>query len=165
MDFKVLTWLFAAAVTLHNLEEAIWLPNWSASAGRWHHPVRADVFRFAVLALTLLAYVASVLASLGDKQGAGAYLVAGYALAMLLNVVFPHLLATVALRRYAPGMMTALILNLPVTVGLLRQAAVEGYIDLDKFVFIGPLVVVGIGASIPVLFTAGKRILGSLVKS
>jgi hypothetical protein len=46
---------------------------------------------------------------------------------MLLNVPVPHLLATVALRSYTPGLATAVALNLPVTV-LLRSAFLEGYV-------------------------------------
>ena len=94
INFIVLSWLFAISITVHNIEEAIWLPKWSISAKRWHHPVNPRVFRFAVLILTIFAYITSILASLGEKQGIGAYLVSGYALAMLLNVVFPHLIAT-----------------------------------------------------------------------
>ena len=156
MDFNLLIWLFAIAITAHNLEEAIWLPRWSKSAGRWHHPVEPGEFRFAVFVLTMLAYVISCMAFFGGKGSTGAYLISGYAFAMLLNVVFPHLIATVALRRYAPGIVTALFLNFPITLLLLRQAILEKYIQLSKFVWVGPLVVAGILGSIPVLFALGR---------
>ena len=38
MTFVQFGWLFAIVTAAHNLEEAIWLPNWSRTAGRWHHP-------------------------------------------------------------------------------------------------------------------------------
>jgi hypothetical protein len=51
------------------------------------------------------------------RQGSfGTYLVAGYALAMLLNVLFPHVAASVALRRYTPGVVTGI-------------AVIQGYPD------------------------------------
>jgi len=78
------------AVAAHNLEEAIWLPKWSQSAGKWHPKVSAVEFRFAVAVLTILAAIAAILANLQGKGSIGAYLVSGYALAMLLNVIFPH---------------------------------------------------------------------------
>ncbi|MBU2649158.1 HXXEE domain-containing protein [bacterium] len=158
INFVVLSWLFAISITVHNLEEAIWLPKWSKSAGRWHHPVEPAVFRFAVLTLTILAYIFAILASVGEKQSIGAYLVAGYALAMLLNVVFPHLIATIALKKYAPGLATALFFNLPVTAGLLYHAVIDAYIDLNRFYYIGPMVTIGILGSIPVLFVIGNRV-------
>ncbi|MFH1985782.1 MAG: HXXEE domain-containing protein [Pseudomonadota bacterium] len=80
MDFVLLSGLFALAVTLHNLEEALLLPTWSRSAGRWHHPVGAREFRFAVAVLTVFAYVTVYLAAVGGKESVGAYLLAGYAL-------------------------------------------------------------------------------------
>ena len=159
INFIVLSWLFAISITVHNIEEAIWLPKWSISAKRWHHPVNPRVFGFAVLILTIFAYITSILASLGEKQGIGAYLVSGYALAMLLNVVFPHLIATIALQKYAPGLISALLLNLPTTVGLLYFAVMENYIDLNKFYYFGPMVTIGILGSIPILFGIGKKIL------
>jgi len=156
MDFVFLAGLFALAVTLHNLEEALFLPAWSRSAGRWHHPVGAREFRFAVAVLTVFAYVAVYLAAVGGKGSAGAYLLAGYALAMLLNVIFPHVFATLVMRRYAPGTATALLLNLPITVLLLHRALHEGYVQVHRFAWVGPLVVVGILAAIPVLFAIGR---------
>ena len=160
MDFILLVWLFALAVTVHNIEEAMQLPAWSKNAGKWHHPVGAREFRFAVIVLTLLAYTVALLATAGGKESVGAYLAAGYALAMLLNVFFPHVIATVMMRRYAPGTLTALLLNLPVTLFLLYRGFQDGYIHYEQFVWIGPLVVLGIVVSIPLLFAIGRRLPG-----
>lgn len=158
MRFELLSWLFALAVTVHNLEEAVLLPAWSQAAGRWQRPVGAEEFRFAVAVLTVLAYAAAYLATVGGRESTGAYLVAGYALAMLVNAFFPHLLATLATQRYAPGAGTALLLNLPVTGLLLWRAFEEGYVRPARFVWAGPLVVLLILAAIPVLFAVGRRL-------
>ncbi|NOY99322.1 MAG: HXXEE domain-containing protein [Chloroflexi bacterium] len=95
----------------------------------------------------------------GGKGSIGAYLVSGYALAMLLNVIFPHLLATLVMRRYAPGTATAIVLNLPITFMLLYQGLEANFIDISVFVYVGvgPLVVVGILFFIPGLFFMGRR--------
>ncbi len=91
MEFHTLTWLFCGAVTLHNLEEAIFLPAWSQSAGPWHRPFNAFEFRFAVLVLTLIAYLLAFLCQIESIANVCRYLISGYALAMLLNVFFPTL--------------------------------------------------------------------------
>lgn len=148
--FTILAWLFAAAITIHNLEEAIWLPRWSASAGRFHMRVEASRFRFAVAVLTIAGWAVVAWSAAGSRFAD--YLVSGYALAMLVNVVVPHVAATLALRRYAPGTATALALNLPVTALLLRAAFAEGRIAMETFIWAGPLVAVAVAASIPVLF-------------
>jgi hypothetical protein len=110
--------------------------------------------------LTVLAYVAAGWALICGKESLGAYVLSGYALAMLLNVLFPHAIATVMMRRYAPGTLTALLLNLPVTFFLLYRGFQEGYIHDERFVWLGPLVVLGILVSIPVLFAIGRRLPG-----
>lgn len=160
MDFIVLAWLFALVITLHNIEEAVLLPTWSKTAGKWHHPVGALEFRFAVIVLTVLAYVVVWLATASGKESVGAYLLAGYALAMLLNVFFPHVIATAVMRRYAPGTFTALLLNLPVTLLLLQKGLQNGYVHIQRLVWVGPLMIVGILAAIPVLFAIGRRLPG-----
>jgi hypothetical protein len=163
MRFELLSWLFALAVTVHNLEEAVLLPAWSQAAGRWQRPVGAPVgaeeFRFAVTVLTVLAYAAAYLATVGGRESAGAYLVAGYALAMMINAFLPHTLATLITRRYAPGTATALLLNLPVTGLLLWRTFEEGYVWPSRFVWAGPLVALLILAAIPVLFAVGRWLL------
>jgi hypothetical protein len=164
MDFNCLSWLFAIALTVHNVEEAIWLPAWSQTAGRFHHPTGAFEFRFAVTVLTVMAYIAAYLSMTGGKGSMGAYLISGYALAMLLNTVFPHLLATLAMRRYAPGTATAILLNFPITSLLLYHGFREGFIDQSEFIYLGPLVVIGILLLIPGLFFAGRRLAGCIQK-
>ncbi|MGV8081126.1 MAG: HXXEE domain-containing protein [Syntrophales bacterium] len=158
MNFTEWQWLFPVAVTVHNLEEAVLLPAWSQRAGRWHRPVEPFAFRFAVAVLTVLAYAATAWSAAGGAESIGAYLLSGYALAMLLNVFLPHLLATVALRRYVPGLATALLCNLPVTAGLLQAAFAEGYVKLPTFAYYAVPVCLGLVASIPFLFAVGRRI-------
>jgi Protein of unknown function with HXXEE motif len=154
MTFVQSGWLFAIVIAAHNLEEAVWLPDWSLTAGRWHHAVGNTEFRFAVIVLTLLAAIAAWLAKVQGRESFGAYLVAGYALAMLLNALLPHLLATVAMRRYMAGTATAVLLNLPVTIYVLTLGFREGYIEPHAFLIFGPTVV----ASIPPLFWMGHKL-------
>lgn len=158
MTFFTLTWLFVLAVALHNLEEALWLPAWSQRAGRWRYPVGAREFRSAVVLLAAAAVAAVLLANSGGKGSVGAYLVSGYALAMLLNVIFPHVLASVTLREYVPGTLTAVLLNLPVCALLLEHALREQYVEVRVFFWAGPLVVLAIAGFIPLLFAVGRRL-------
>lgn len=158
MSFIEWQWLFPVAITLHNLEEAIWLPAWSKHAGKWHRPVSPSAFRFAVAVLTVLAFIVTVWSAKAGPGSVGTYLLTGCALAVLLNVLVPHLLATVALRRYMPGLGTAIALNLPVTVMLLRRAFAEGYVRFPRFTYFGVLVCVALVASIPALFKVGEKL-------
>jgi hypothetical protein len=157
MSFETLAWIFVSAVAVHNLEEAIWLPAWSKSAGRWHAAVGSGEFRFAVAVLTAFAVAAAWLAVHQGKASMGAYLLCGYALAMVLNVLFPHVLASLVMRRYMPGTATALALNLPAGAFLIAAALNQDYIAIPSFLLSGPAVVIAIVGSIPLLFWLGRR--------
>ena len=154
MGFAALALAFCAAVTVHNVEEALFLPDWSRAAARFRAPVGAFEFRFAVAALTLVAYACAALAATGAAFGA--YLVCGYALAMAANAFVPHLVATLALRRYAPGTATGLLLNLPIGAALVAAAAAEGRSAWATFVWAGPMTTVALAAVIPALFALGR---------
>ena len=157
MSFDALASSFAAVVTVHNVEEALFLPAWSKRAGRWRVPVGPAEFRFAVAVLTAIAWAVAAWAAAGSATGAE--LVCGYALAMALNAFAPHLAATIALRRYAPGTATAFLLVLPVSVTLIRAGFAEGRIEQSRFVWVAPLTVAAILASIPALFALWRVLL------
>jgi hypothetical protein len=154
MDFETLAWIFAGAVSLHNLEEALLSPDWSRSAGRWRVPAGDFEFRFAVLVLAVLAFACAWATSI--HNAVGAYAICGYALAMLINAFVPHAAATLILQRYTPGTATALCLILPSAILLLRQALIEQRIELSLFLWTGPLTSLALAFSIPVLFNIGR---------
>ena len=156
MRISVLGWLFALGVLAHNAEEALLLPKWSASAGGWHPLVGAVEFQFAVAILSLIVVLCAWAASTGGARSLGAYLLTGYALAMLLNVFFPHVLASLVLRTYVPGTATALAFNLPLGGWLLWRAITEKFVQPSVFAWSGPLTVVALIASVPVLFATGR---------
>jgi hypothetical protein len=126
MSFGNLQWLFPIVVTLHNAEEAIWLPGWSKRAVLWHSPVAPGSFRFSVAVLTVLAFVITWLSAELGKQTVWAYLVFGCMVVTLANVLIPHVALSVALRSYMPGVATAVTLNLPVLSLLVVMALKEG---------------------------------------
>ena len=156
MSFVVCATMFPVAVLLHNLEEAIWLPAWSRNAGKWHRPISSSAFRFAVAVLTILAVVVTVWAVLAGPQSVGAYLLVSYALVMLLNVVMPHILAAIALKRYMPGLVTAIVFNLPVTILLLRSSLIQGYVSFPVLAYYGIIFCTIIILFIPILFRIGE---------
>jgi hypothetical protein len=141
--FKESLWMFPLAITLHNIEEATWLPAWSEHAGFWHPPVTALEFRIVVTIATLLIYAVTFFAYKAKRESAAVYTLAGFLSLMLINVFLPHLLATLYLGKYAPGVVTGVLLNLPVTLYLLRKAIQEQYISRKKFGAASAVVVIG----------------------
>jgi hypothetical protein len=135
MPFRKLQWLFPIAVTLHNAEEAIWLPGWDARnvvvedvVGR---PPGAVEIRTALVVFTLAAFAVTYLSARRGAQSVWAYLTFGYIIAMLANVFVPHLPAAIVFRGYVPGVVTAVLINLPLmsvlAIRMVRERWVSGW--------------------------------------
>lgn len=77
---------------------------------------------------------------------------------MLLNVFVPHVAAAIMFRGYAPGLVTALLVNLPVMALLSWRAVRVRYVSGWKAVAYAIVVPMGIVALSPVLFAVGRWI-------
>lgn len=159
LEFAQAQWLLPLAVTLHLVEEIIWLPAWSKRAGFWHVPVGPREFRFACAVLSLLATLVTWASVTGGPESPGAYLTAGLAAVMLVNVFMPHVGAAVHLRAYAPGLITGVALNLPLTLLLLHRAFADGYISTQRFAVATVLWIIAATVLWPMLFVLGRWIL------
>jgi hypothetical protein len=156
VSFESLRWLLLITITLHNLEEARWLPAWSQHAGRFQHPVSRWEFGVAVTGVTLLAYLIGVWSMAAGPHSIGTLLLCAYAAVMLLNAFVPHLAVTLLLQRYAPGLATGLLLNVPVCGLLIWHALASAYVSWGGLL----LATVGLAALllalIPRLFAVGR---------
>ena len=147
---------FCVAITIHNIEEALWLPEWSQSASSFQQPVTANEFHFAVLIITLLAYVCSFLYVRFHNSKLLKWAFSGFLGSMVLNAIFPHLLATIVTKTYAPGVVTGLLLNIPINTIILYKLHKQ-HVITKKEIAISTVVVGGVLlAIIPVLFAIGR---------
>lgn len=121
--FSAIKTIFLFGFTLHNLEEAVWLPRWSKYAKRFHEPVQSDQFIFAVIVITVIGYLLTALDFLiGDVDHLVRYIYLGFVGMMGINSIFPHLASTIILKKYCPGLVTGLFLNLPLSLVLIIGA-------------------------------------------
>jgi len=75
---------------------------------------------------------------------------------MIVNAIFPHLLASIVLKKYAPGVITGILLNIPINSLVLFQFFQSNELTF-KTLFLSTLVVGAVLLSlIPVLFKIGK---------
>jgi hypothetical protein len=156
VTYLFLTWAVAISIALHNTEEAVWLPAWSQSrAGRWHRPVTPRSFRFAVAVLTLVAFAVAAWAHARGPGSLGHQILAAYALGQGANVFLPHVVATVATRTYAPGLLTGLFLVLPSTSAFLIQSFTSQQLSLGRFLLVAAVFIPVMLLSIPLLFKVG----------
>jgi hypothetical protein len=159
MRETLLIWLIPIAIALHNSEEALWLPAWSRKiAGRWHRPVGAFAFRFAVIILTTVAIAVAILAHLGGYGSVGYYLLAAYALGQSINIFVPHLAAAIATRTCAPGLASGICFVLPASVVFLVHMFLHPDFQPRKFLIVSVIFMPLMVLSIPVLLRAGQMI-------
>lgn len=148
--------VFSILITIHNIEEAIWLPEWSKNAGSIIRPTEVHEFRFAVSVLTVLAYMISIVVGLNGYNSLYGYIFWGYMGAMILNSVFPHLALTIVKRRYVPGLVTGFIINCPIFVIIALASIKEGIISAQMFLISTVVMSVVLLLGIRPLFYLGK---------
>jgi hypothetical protein len=153
MSFSKMQWLFPVAVTLHNGEEALFMPSWDLNHKSQLplHPSAAAIWA-ALLVLTAAAYVITALSAKRGPQSTPAYLLFGSITAMLLNVFLPHIPAAIVFKGYAPGVITAVLINLPLMSILLFLALREHWVSGIKAALHSVLVPLALASSIAAFF-------------
>jgi len=143
-SFQTIQRLLGAALVLHNLEEGL-------MAGRYLPRVVALLREYPVIGGRLIApslnqlYVALVIvtvvpvlilawATTGPRRPHKEYVVALIASALLWNVLLPHVPAAIAFGGYAPGVITAVAINLPLTLYFFRRARRDGQLSTARLV-------------------------------
>jgi hypothetical protein len=154
MNFKRTQWLFPIAVVLHNGEEALTMPGWAARQGV-HLPVdpSAAKIRAVLVVLAVAAFAVTYLSARNGPKSICSYLLFGSIVTMLANVFVPHVPATLIYRAYAPGVITAVLVNLPVMTLLSLRAVRDGWVSGWKAAAFGAIVPVVIAGLIVGLFS------------
>ena len=75
------------AIIIHNIEEALWLPQWSKYAKKYHKEVKAYEFHFAVLIVTALAICVTSAMMLYPGNIIAKFLYFGYFGMMIINAI------------------------------------------------------------------------------
>lgn len=118
-----LLWLVPLLLTLHNLEEAVFMKGFLSRFGDRLPILPPVTFGQFLLALTLVTLAPYAFAASGplERRSRAFLLVLGTQMVVLVNVA-SHLAAAVWARGYAPGLVTALLVNLPFSLFLFRRA-------------------------------------------
>jgi hypothetical protein len=158
--FKELQWLFPVAVALHNGEEAIWMPVWTSqhTAQLPVHPPEGTVICCALGLLTVAAFAVTYFSARQGKSSNWAYLLFGSIVTMWVNVFVPHIPATLLFHSYTPGVVTAVLINLPLMSVLAVQAMREKWVSGRKALVFAAGVPVAIGTAIVALFMMSRII-------
>lgn len=139
-----LLWLPLAAYAVHVLEEATL--NWKEWAVKSLELKNVEwaIFDIANMAVMFIAIAAAMT---GWKLPAFALIIPAL---MLINGLFFHILPTMIQRVYSPGVITATILFLPISIWVYYGAYQDQVLDLMTFVI--SLVLGGLLMASPILF-------------
>jgi hypothetical protein len=77
---------------------------------------------------------------------------------MALNAIFPHLISTILLKRYAPGILTGLMLNVPIGAFIIYQGIASGS-RIHFIALAGLIISIIIVPSLKILFKLGRKII------
>ncbi|HEY0650569.1 HXXEE domain-containing protein [Phenylobacterium sp.] len=113
--------LLAGALMLHDLEEAVGYPLVRpAVLGLWPSAPPAEAFWTSLAVVTVVGVALALWAGSGRPSGGKALALRAIAWVLLVNVLVPHVPAAFTLGGYAPGVVTAVAVNLPVCLLALR---------------------------------------------
>jgi hypothetical protein len=136
LSYRSVQRLLPVVIALHNAEEALTAPAYLPRVD--DYVARVPMLRDAGLppsltqlyiALVVVTIVPALMigwATTGRESAAKRGLVAVVAAALLWNVLLPHVSAMIAFRGYAPGGVTALLVNLPFCVYFFRRSSRDG---------------------------------------
>lgn len=111
---------------------------------------------FALVVITALSVVITIFFYSSGKQSLPSYLYFAFNFGMFANVFFPHLAATIVLKRYCPGLLTGILFLVPTTAYLLMYGYDNRYFVFPMFWFVAlPFAALVVGI-IPVLFMIGR---------
>jgi hypothetical protein len=155
MRFENYRWLLIPVMTLHNLEEWVTFPAYGSIspslAARGVAALAEPPWRVLEVAWVIATVLPSVLIiAAGGARPSRLLdnLVCWVASIYLANAFIPHAIDLVVGRKYAPGVATALLVNLPFCSLLLRQAARENFLTPRQVVLVAAL---GFVSIVPVL--------------
>ncbi|GAA1648443.1 HXXEE domain-containing protein [Georgenia ruanii] len=117
-------WALVTALTVHNAEEALtmgpFLRSGAAVGPVAPGPDLLVPFLVVVTALTVGAWLLAGAATAGRRWAGDALAV--LAVVMVVNVVVPHVPGALLTGGYVPGVVSAVVVNLPVALAYLRRA-------------------------------------------
>lgn len=133
LSFDRLLWLVPIFFTLHNLEEAPFMADWTRRLPLKIHPiVSTRQFVIAVTFLTLAGFLLTYFGVEYLQNPTGYLVVLGIQMILLFNAFIPHIASTIRFRMYSPGIITASLITLPFSLYLFGRALNENILSWNE---------------------------------
>ncbi len=153
--------IFMFCITLHNIEEAVWMHDWRTKHKPFGRKVPAkERFVFAVLGITILAYLTAGLHLLYPDNLWLDYAFIGFVGAMLINALMPHLLLSIIYKSCCPGVFTGCFLIMPFHI-IFLPAAINDHMKIAELLAATAIVGLILLVAIPIFELVAKQIFRS----
>ena len=146
---KRILWYIPMLLLVHNLEEALTMPQWI-----FHHQemlctvvpffknftFTATQLYLSLIQLSVIPVIISAYCIRGELTKRSVMLLMILQSIIFINALVPHLIGTIILQMYNPGTVTAVIFNIPFTFYLFSRLVREGIIgskDVRKAMIAG----------------------------
>lgn len=143
-EFSRLVWAVPLFIMIHNSEEALTMPRWlhehmPAVAQQYglpltHIPSPGELY-LALAMGTAVPFLITFFAAMAGPRSFGLYLLAGIQSVMLTNAIVPHLIATILLRAYTPGVITAVFVVIPFSIFWFRRILKCDFVAVRPLIF------------------------------
>lgn len=143
MNKRTLLWFVPIFITIHNIEEALFMPAmiearktaFPKAFSEWLSPVASARQMFiGLLIVTVIPYLIAWNADW--ESGLRGKMLLCLQAAMFINVL-AHVGMTIFIGGYAPGVVTAVLLNLPLSLYLFHRARQAEWVSISSLIRIG----------------------------
>jgi hypothetical protein len=140
---RLMAILFGIGVTLHNLEEAMYLVRWArAHVNLWFEP-NPKIYWVVTSLVSVAIWIPIVGVCVSNESPRFRSVLTGFALVMAINAVLPHFAISLIKRSYSPGAATGMLFNLPLGVWLIHAQLSSHSMVWRETVLYGLLLVAG----------------------
>jgi Na+(H+)/acetate symporter ActP len=132
-SYQLTAVLFGIGVTLHNLEEAMFLADWSRTHLKLRFEPNQRIYWVLTSLVSFVVWIPVVGVCVSKERSSFDDALSGFALAMAINAVLPHLLISLVKHSYSPGVGTGMLFNLPLGILLIHERLSDRAISPVEF--------------------------------
>ena len=157
-DFRKLFWSIPIILSIHNLEEALTMPQWMSA----HLPMLRSTIPFfeylqfstpqvyvSLILVTLIPFLVTFLCLRGKRTTKKISILLILQAIIFWNALMPHVSGLFVLAMFNPGTITAVLFNIPFSVYLYRRVRQEGIVSKDT---LRNCIFIGLIAYLPVVY-------------
>ena len=134
--------LLPYAFLIHNVEEGIGMKYSQLNHEMGFYPIALNKFIYGLVLVSVIGFIVTR-RSIYRSREAYLNIIACFSGLLLVNVFIPHLILSIYLWKYTPGLLSALFINLPLSIASLlfvKRALALSSMALLKRIFTGTLI-------------------------